>query len=875
MDFTSYKKTLSLAGFVFVILLFLSIAVLYIYNIIIWFNYPDFGFNVRFAMGSLVVSDVSERGRTAGLKSGDRIFNVNGSDIQRFETLRTLINRGIGEKNTYLIKRNGKQDQITITNLPLGFKKVFSQTGFNFLFGLCYFLMGVIIFLMKPHDTTSWIYFAQSATFGIFFMFLHPIGVMRPSGLESSMLFAYAFIPAFLIHLALSFPEKRRILTKNPWLPAMFYAVSTLLFLSFRSVTGQISDIPPLFYTLIVFYMAVSILWFLGSCLQLWRFSPSQIVKMRSKMILLGWAIASTPPLTDLVYATFYHRYIVPNPNYYLPFFLCFPLFLGYTIFKYDLFDFDIIIKRTYGYIITTGTIAGFYGLFILISNLAFGRFGFAQSPLFPLMFILAVVFLFNPVRNRLQQFINRVFYRLEYDYEETIKGISESMRSLMKLEEIAQSIIETALGTMFIDCGCVLLLDQEKQHCDCIIAAGESEQHRTKEKPGYALPNEKTNCISGSEKYASSIYEQKNRPENGFFLEDLEIPMNDPLIRNLSRRKKEVTLYDIQEDPFFKSDRDACLKTMETLQAALIVPLLYEDHLTGLISLGVKKSGKFYQREDINLLTTLANQGVVAIENALLLEEMIEKERMKEELAIAHDLQTSMMPDRIPELAGFEISAQSLSAREVGGDFYDFFIMNDNRLGFVIGDVTGKSVSGALVMAASRSVFRMLSQEEQTVGETMIKANKRIKEDITSGMFVALLYGIIDSDHLSLSFSSAGQTLPIHYSAKSGTARLMDIEGDTFPLGILDDADYQENQLLLESDDVVVFYTDGIVEAMNEDKEIFGFDRLIDIVQQSGKESAQGLLFEIMEKTTDFAGKALQHDDLTLIVVKVKPIVV
>ena len=122
-----------------------------------------------------------------------------------------------------------------------------------------------------------------------------------------------------------------------------------------------------------------------------------------------------------------------------------------------------------------------------------------------------------------------------------------------------------------------------------------------------------------------------------------------------------------------------------------------------------------------------------MAIENALMIEEVIEKERMEEELNIAKDLQVSMLP-AVPEIEGLEIAAYSMSAREVGGDFYDFIAMGEEKVGMLIGDVTGKSVSGALVMSASRSIFRMLSEEERTVADIMIRANQRTKKDIMSG---------------------------------------------------------------------------------------------------------------------------------------------
>ncbi|MBW2095965.1 MAG: PP2C family protein-serine/threonine phosphatase, partial [Deltaproteobacteria bacterium] len=285
----------------------------------------------------------------------------------------------------------------------------------------------------------------------------------------------------------------------------------------------------------------------------------------------------------------------------------------------------------------------------------------------------------------------------------------------------------------------------------------------------------------------------------------------------------------------------------------------------------GDKKSGKFFNREDVELLHTLANQGAVAIENARLFQENLEKQRMEEELNIARDLQMSMLPATCPEVAGLDIAAFSVPAREVGGDFYDFIEMGEEKVGVIVGDVTGKSVSGALVMAAARSVFRMLSEQALSIGEIMNLANRRTKKDIKSGMFVALLYAVVDGKKRTVHLSSAGQTQPIHRDAKTGKARLVETEGDTFPLGILEETEYEETLLELEPGDAVIFYTDGIVEAMNEKEELFGFERLLEVVNSGRTLSADALLKTILDRVKEFVGSAAQHDDLTVIVVCVK----
>ena len=227
-----------------------------------------------------------------------------------------------------------------------------------------------------------------------------------------------------------------------------------------------------------VVYMALGVFTFIGSCVQLRFTSQSPMVKLRSRMVLLGFTIAASLPLSDFISNAFFHVYLVPNFNYYMPFFIVFPAFVGYSIVKYNLFDIDAIIKRTYGYILTTGTVVALYAVFVLVSNVAFAYgYEFTTSPVFRLVFLLAMVFLFNPIRNKVQKVVDRVFYRLEYDYRETVQKISETMRSLIGLDEIGKNIMATALGTMFIDSGSVLLLNRAKNSYECLTHAGSADE--------------------------------------------------------------------------------------------------------------------------------------------------------------------------------------------------------------------------------------------------------------------------------------------------------------------------------------------------------------------------------------------------------------
>ena len=854
-----------MAVFAFIVLASSTTAALTVYNIIKSSEYPDFGFGCLFVKGFRFVENVTEPGREGGIHSGDFILKVNGRTFSSYNEFQEARNQEIGGSNTYLVTRGGHEVEITIRTTQRGYGFVLKKSLPSCLLGICVMAVGIVVFLMKPHHRVSWIFLLFMCTTGILTLFLYrPLQLLIPKWLEFMNVYAFAFTPAGFFHLALGFPEETALLRRYPRVQLVPYVISTAIFICIVSKTDTVIDAPHWCMTAIGLYMAAGVLFFLACCLKSGFKSPSQIVKLRSKVTLIGFGTTTLPPLVNFILGAVSKARILPTPDYNAIFFIAFPISVGYSIVKHDLFDFDTIIKRTYGYVITTGAVAGLYALFIFITNLIFGRTTIAQSPLFPLSFLVIVVLFFNPVRNRLQKYIDRAFYRLEYNYHETVQNISESMRSLLNLDHISKVMIETVIDVMFVESCCIFLREEGKNVFKCVRAGGDLI---AKENGG--------NVPQNSAKAGSEMAAQTDEPSaessgsNGYMP---EFSVDEPLISKLAETKREVSIYDIQENPAYRESRIEFEQAFEKMSANLVLPLIYEEQLIGLMPLGRKKSGKIYRREDITLLRTLANQGAVAITNASLVEKVIEKERMEEELAIARDLQMSMLPAACPEIEGFMLAAHCTPAREVGGDFYDFLEMQGGRLGLVLGDVTGKSVSGALVTAASRSILRILSEQEGLgIAQIMVRANRRTKKDIKSGMFVALLLAVIEPGGRTLSLSNAGQPQPVLFRSKTGEANLLVTEGDTFPLGIIEDSDYQETRIDLELGDKVVFYTDGIVEAMNSNREIFGFDRLIQTVKESGSLNADKLLGEILSKVNDFVGGAPQHDDITLITLAVR----
>jgi sigma-B regulation protein RsbU (phosphoserine phosphatase) len=243
------------------------------------------------------------------------------------------------------------------------------------------------------------------------------------------------------------------------------------------------------------------------------------------------------------------------------------------------------------------------------------------------------------------------------------------------------------------------------------------------------------------------------------------------------------------------------------------------------------------------------------------------ELEEKKYELKIAHKIQKSFLPDSTPHLKGFQLSALNIPAREVGGDFYDFIPISKDKMGIVIADVSGKSVPAALFMALSRTVVRAKAQGNPHVAEVIKEANNMIAEDSKTSMFVTFFYGILDQEKRVLKYVNAGHNPPLYFNDHQDDLIMLKAKG--MALGVMEDIKLEEKEITLEHDDVVVFYTDGITEAMNPQKELYGEDRLFEVIKENHGLSAEDVIGKINDSVLEFCGKEPQFDDITLVVLK------
>jgi serine phosphatase RsbU (regulator of sigma subunit)/predicted ester cyclase len=244
--------------------------------------------------------------------------------------------------------------------------------------------------------------------------------------------------------------------------------------------------------------------------------------------------------------------------------------------------------------------------------------------------------------------------------------------------------------------------------------------------------------------------------------------------------------------------------------------------------------------------------------------QERIERERIEQELQVARRIQHASLPKEVPEIEGWQISPYYRPAREVGGDFYDFFELEDGRLGIVVGDATGHGVPAALVMASARSMLRAVAQASDSPGEALRRVNDPLATDIPPNMFVTCFYAILEPKSGSLTYANAGHDLP--YLHRNGGVEELRARG--MPLGLMPGMGYEEKQTILEAGQAALLYSDGLVEAHDPKGEMFGFPRLRALIAEHGEESSLGEF--LLEELYTFVGEGWeQEDDITLLTLK------
>ena len=307
-----------------------------------------------------------------------------------------------------------------------------------------------------------------------------------------------------------------------------------------------------------------------------------------------------------------------------------------------------------------------------------------------------------------------------------------------------------------------------------------------------------------------------------------------------------------------------------QQIRSVLAVPLQADNRVSGLIYLDSPGFIQEFTTEDLNLLTVMGNMAAIRIEHARLIEvEQADKLRAQE-LEHAAQIQQSILPHKFPafpQRKDFELHAAMVPAKEVGGDFFDFFLLDSDHLGFVIGDVSGKGVPAALFMAVSRTLLRATAQHQALPGECLTYMNTSLSSQSDSAMFTTVFYGILNTRTGELRFANGGHNRPYLVGVDGKVRPLSDESGPI--VGIMDGFGYETYTGKIAPGESIVLYTDGVTEARNKDDEFFGDEQLEELLAVHGAEPAEQLVASVHAAVQEFAAGTPQADDITVLALR------
>ncbi len=775
----------------------------------------------------ILITGLAEKGVTeqAGVMEGDVLIRINGQTFANAGSAQAIIDGLTGSSAVYTIERNGIQLE----------KKVFILRYLNltflaqFLFGAGFLLVGYIVVMVKPEGKMQRM-FGRFSILSLLFFGLSSVNLSSQAAgswqrvvLIISFVFASVFAPPAFIRFFLLFPVKRRIF-ESRLLTAALYGISVILTgLIFAKDWVWIWVLAVVIIFRYVFYIAG---------LTLFVFGYFRLIepKRRSELrpLLFGVAIGLAAFLYTFVLMAIDPFLPLNQPIVLLPTtaLVLVPVFFGYAIFRYGLMDVDLVVRRSLVYGAVTATLAAMYLTLVYgAGNLLSWYFSIQQSRLFEVLSLIVIAVAFDPLKQRFQNTIDRFFYRERYNYQTALLEFTQELPRLMELDHISHSLLNRISSTMHIDRVAVMICN-DRDGCAHV-----------------AKNIDEGDCsYSDHEKSFMRLLRKTGKPI-------LVQPLAD----------EDGTL-DIDE-----SERQQLLRSGTVLS----VPMMLKERLIGFINVGPKRSGRVYAKEDIDLLSTVAAQAAIGIENARLHNSEIDQQRMKKELDVARTIQQGLFPKKNPAIPGLDISGVSLPALSVGGDYYDFIQIGPAKLLTVVADVSGKGMSAALYMSKIQGMVQLASAMYRSPKEMLININRKIFEGIDRKSFITMILALYDLKKKEVRICRAG-----HNRAVLGVKdKFRFLQGGGIGLGLESGKKFEsaieEIRMPLRPNSILVLYTDGITESMNEHKQQFGDEKLLRILKRERQRSAAEIEHILLDAVARHRGAAEQHDDITMIIVK------
>ncbi len=805
---------------------------------------------------------VHGQAREAGLRNGDALIAINGLPVNsrsRYADMLSASHPGDKMDVTYRRGENSTDRHAGVQLLE--FQRDANPLGVLFYAALPAFclLLGFWVVLVRLQDVRAWLLLGVMLSFATFFNtfpdFWSPpfrtLGTIYMEFQQHSW-FAWLFL------LGIYFPELFPPTIRPKWwkwlafvaLPlwGVYSAAGVASFaIELYSITAALPINHFLTRTGILGqFTALSLLIGFLACLGVkYRTASSADAKRRLRVLYAG-AAAGLIPLTVLFTIARLHGL---SPEQYFPewlmmtaylSFLLLPLTLAYAIVVQRAMDVRVVIRQGLQYtlarrgvLILQGLLSA--GLFIVLTLLMTSH---ALNPLGTVAALAAGlwgVFLLHGATQRVAVWVDRRFFRDAYNAEQILTDLAEKVRTIVEVKPLLQTVAERIADSLHVKQVAVLL--------------DESGIYRPAHALGYgALPE----LAFATHTATVQVLKNEEQPTRVYF--------DDP----------DSWIYKTSE--MSQEERGH----LALLHSELLLPFSVKDDLLGFMSLGQKRSEAPYSGTDLRLLSSVAAQTGLALQVARLTtamsRELASRERLNRELEIAQEVQEHLFPQRFPSVPSLDYSGLCRPAREVGGDYYDFLELPDGKLGVAIGDVSGKGIAASLLMASLGASLRGQAAVVENLTELMARVNHLVYGASTINRYATFFYAEYDPQNLRFSYVNAGHNPPAVLRRSKPDDQVFRLEAGGPPVGLLPHTRYEQGSFSLEREDLLVLFTDGISESMTSDDEEWGEERLIELAKTCYGLPAVEAMNRIMTAAQSFAAGAPQHDDMTVVVLRVLP---
>lgn len=353
--------------------------------------------------------------------------------------------------------------------------------------------------------------------------------------------------------------------------------------------------------------------------------------------------------------------------------------------------------------------------------------------------------------------------------------------------------------------------------------------------------------------------------------LKSEEFPITEGIAGRVARTRRGELLADAAADPRIVKHDDPAL----AVRSVIVVPIVFRERLFGVLAVANPAGDQLFSETDFTLLQSLAEQAALALHNAEFLHLQLEKRQLDLDLSIASGIQQMLLPRENVHLGGLDVDARYAPAQRVGGDLYDFFRLSDTQLGVVIADVSGKGIAASLLMAICRTSMRHIAPLHRSPAKVLLELNRSLAPHIQAGLYVTMVYAIIDVAANAVTLARAGHELPlfVRRQLETGFLRAEFVSSEGMPLAMVPEDMLAEvlddHTEPFQAGDVLVLYTDGITEAPNVDDKEFSGPRLADLAREHYQRPAREINDHVLTAVQRFAGEVPQRDDFTLVTVR------